>query len=165
MESRDPASGRVAYFLRGALEATSSRARHFHNSKIGRTWQQKSPSGTDGEKSGRWDSNPRRQPWEGCILPLNYARNISSLNKRTYEFSIPGFGQSPGQFLPAAIRCTFVPSCPWPDFMCGHSIGGCSSMARPQQPHRPTWGGDPIVGLYRPQVEVVQAVVREVVKT
>src|SRR4051812_16372692 len=25
-------------------------------------------------KSGRWDSNPRRQPWEGCILPLNYAR-------------------------------------------------------------------------------------------
>src|SRR5436190_24190039 len=27
-----------------------------------------------GQKSGRWDSNPRRQPWEGCILPLNYAR-------------------------------------------------------------------------------------------
>ena len=26
------------------------------------------------EKSGRRDSNPRRQPWEGCILPLNYFR-------------------------------------------------------------------------------------------
>ena len=25
-------------------------------------------------KSGRRDSNPRRQPWEGCILPLNYFR-------------------------------------------------------------------------------------------
>ena|GEM_PF-6194375 len=30
-------------------------------------------------KSGRWDSNPRRQPWEGCILPLNYARSSASL--------------------------------------------------------------------------------------
>ncbi len=27
-------------------------------------------------KSGRWDSNPRRSPWEGDILPLNYTRNI-----------------------------------------------------------------------------------------
>jgi hypothetical protein len=32
------------------------------------------PVRRDGVKSGRWDSNPRRQPWEGCILPLNYAR-------------------------------------------------------------------------------------------
>jgi hypothetical protein len=24
--------------------------------------------------SGRWDSNPRRSPWEGDILPLNYTR-------------------------------------------------------------------------------------------
>ena len=24
--------------------------------------------------SGRRGSNPRRQPWEGCILPLNYVR-------------------------------------------------------------------------------------------
>lgn len=25
-------------------------------------------------KSGRWDSNPRHSPWEGDVLPLNYAR-------------------------------------------------------------------------------------------
>ena len=37
---------------------------------------EKTPSGGDGVKSGRWDSNPRRQPWEGCILPLNYAREL-----------------------------------------------------------------------------------------
>lgn len=24
--------------------------------------------------SGRWDSNPRHQPWQGCTLPLSYAR-------------------------------------------------------------------------------------------
>ena len=36
--------------------------------------QQKTRPARTGRKSGRWDSNPRRQPWEGCILPLNYAR-------------------------------------------------------------------------------------------
>ena len=25
-------------------------------------------------KSGRWDLNPRHQPWQGCALPLSYAR-------------------------------------------------------------------------------------------
>src|SRR6185437_11988541 len=39
--------------------------------------EQKTPSAGMGSKSGRWDSNPRRQPWEGCILPLNYARKIA----------------------------------------------------------------------------------------
>jgi hypothetical protein len=34
--------------------------------------------------SGRWDSNPRRQPWEGCILPLNYARITNPLLTRVY---------------------------------------------------------------------------------
>ncbi len=29
-------------------------------------------------KSGRWDSNPRRSPWEGDILPLNYTRKYLS---------------------------------------------------------------------------------------
>src|SRR5258708_17197105 len=24
--------------------------------------------------SGRWDSNPRPQPWQGCALPLSYTR-------------------------------------------------------------------------------------------
>ena len=27
--------------------------------------------------SGRWDSNPRPQPWQGCALPLSYARILS----------------------------------------------------------------------------------------
>ena len=27
-----------------------------------------------GKWSGRWDSNPRPQPWQGCALPLSYAR-------------------------------------------------------------------------------------------
>jgi SAM-dependent methyltransferase len=26
-------------------------------------------------ESGRRDSNPRRQPWQGCTLPLSYSRN------------------------------------------------------------------------------------------
>ncbi len=26
--------------------------------------------------SGRRDSNPRRQPWQGCTLPLSYSRNL-----------------------------------------------------------------------------------------
>lgn len=38
-----------------------------------------------GWTSGRWDSNPRRQPWEGCILPLNYARD-----RLCNQFSPPG---------------------------------------------------------------------------
>lgn len=32
------------------------------------------PAFTLKKNSGRRDSNPRRQPWEGCILPLNYFR-------------------------------------------------------------------------------------------
>src|SRR6476659_332205 len=36
-------------------------------------------------ESGRWDSNPRRQPWEGCILPLNYARMVALGSTDTYE--------------------------------------------------------------------------------
>ncbi|CCD03582.1 protein of unknown function (plasmid) [Azospirillum baldaniorum] len=27
--------------------------------------------------SGRRDSNPRPQPWQGCALPLSYARNVA----------------------------------------------------------------------------------------
>ncbi len=29
--------------------------------------------------SGRWDSNPRPQPWQGCALPLSYARILSRM--------------------------------------------------------------------------------------
>lgn len=34
--------------------------------------------------SGRRDSNPRRQPWEGCILPLNYFRNMSEFTTNKF---------------------------------------------------------------------------------
>jgi hypothetical protein len=27
--------------------------------------------------SGRWDSNPRPSPWQGDVLPLNYARKTA----------------------------------------------------------------------------------------
>src|SRR6476661_6623673 len=47
------------------------------------------PAGT-GQMSGRWDSNPRRQPWEGCILPLNYAREavliLQGLTNDVFDF-------------------------------------------------------------------------------
>ena len=29
-----------------------------------------------GDWSGRWDSNPRPQPWQGCALPLSYTRTL-----------------------------------------------------------------------------------------
>ena len=32
-----------------------------------------------GKWSGRRDSNPRPQPWQGCALPLSYARDISTV--------------------------------------------------------------------------------------
>ncbi len=31
-------------------------------------------------KSGRRDSNPRPQPWQGCILPLNYFRMTNTIS-------------------------------------------------------------------------------------
>ena len=34
--------------------------------------------------SGRRDSNPRLQPWQGCALPLSYARSI----KRKYFINL-----------------------------------------------------------------------------
>ena len=36
--------------------------------------------------SGRWDSNPRPQPWQGCALPLSYARvgyNLRRVPRKT----------------------------------------------------------------------------------
>ena len=34
------------------------------------------------QKSGRWDSNPRRPAWEADILPLNYARKKTQLSSQ-----------------------------------------------------------------------------------
>ncbi len=53
------------------------------------------------EWSGRWDSNPRPQPWQGCALPLSYARMAPgepdgySLEDRT---RIPGAGNWSGRW-------------------------------------------------------------------
>ena len=33
-------------------------------------------------RSGRWDSNPRPQPWQGCALPLSYARPLRAAPER-----------------------------------------------------------------------------------
>src|SRR5512138_3437584 len=35
--------------------------------------------------SGRWDSNPRPQPWQGCALPLSYARAPSAYYREGRE--------------------------------------------------------------------------------
>ena len=36
---------------------------------------ERSPGPDNSERwSGRWDSNPRPQPWQGCALPLSYTR-------------------------------------------------------------------------------------------
>ena len=39
--------------------------------------------------SGRWDLNPRHQPWQGCTLPLSYTRMtgaiITSFLNKTIE--------------------------------------------------------------------------------
>ncbi len=34
--------------------------------------------------SGRRDSNPRHQPWQGCALPLSYARILFSKSKEEW---------------------------------------------------------------------------------
>ena len=36
--------------------------------------------------SGRWDSNPRLQPWQGCALPLSYARDFTIGEARASGF-------------------------------------------------------------------------------
>lgn len=44
-------------------------------------------------ESGRRDSNPRRQPWQGCTLPLSYSRGRSDVvswgPKAVKDFSVP----------------------------------------------------------------------------
>ena len=91
-------------------------------------------------KSGRRESNPRRQPWEGCILPLNYFRIclyfitkknlykllIYLLIKNTYIFNkretrlvldlLHAHGYSPlslrlSRLIPFAIRICSLRSC------------------------------------------------------
>ena len=37
-------------------------------------YQKASPISTRLLESGRWDLNPRPSPWQGDVLPLNYAR-------------------------------------------------------------------------------------------
>ncbi len=38
------------------------------------------------EWSGRWDSNPRLQPWQGCALPLSYARESRLRRRADHSF-------------------------------------------------------------------------------
>lgn len=64
-----PQAGRLFVWLSFWLYEISQKKTepHFWNSVnrsdfLGKIW------------SGRWDSNPRPQPWQGCALPLSYAR-------------------------------------------------------------------------------------------
>ena len=45
--------------------------------------------------SGRWDSNPRPQPWQGCALPLSYARIICRIAARPETKRAPSRSRSP----------------------------------------------------------------------
>ena len=47
--------------------------------RLGRTLRQR--PNTEGNWSGRRDSNPRPQPWQGCALPLSYARSCVAPNR------------------------------------------------------------------------------------
>src|SRR5262245_35591618 len=42
--------------------------------------------------SGRWDSNPRPQPWQGCALPVSYTRDPAypSALAKTIRFALEG---------------------------------------------------------------------------
>ena len=44
--------------------------------------------------SGRWDSNPRPQPWQGCALPLSYTRETYSVSQ-TVSNKLPLSGDAP----------------------------------------------------------------------
>ena len=35
--------------------------------------------------SGRGDSNPRPQPWQGCALPLSYTRILNQISDLRFE--------------------------------------------------------------------------------
>jgi hypothetical protein len=40
--------------------------------------------------SGRWDSNPRPTPWQGVVLPLNYARiNMPWMTDLSFRPRVP----------------------------------------------------------------------------
>ena len=50
--------------------------------------------------SGRWDSNPRPQPWQGCALPLSYARIICRIAARPETKRAPSRSRSPSAHQP-----------------------------------------------------------------
>ena len=47
------------------------------NRKSPRQWKGASAGVFRGKWSGRGDSNARPQPWQGCALPLSYARSLT----------------------------------------------------------------------------------------
>ena len=62
----------ISQKLREQIEEATDVKRSFTDG--GRTVSEKIDSVSQKNISGRRDSNSRRQPWEGCILPLNYIR-------------------------------------------------------------------------------------------
>src|SRR5262249_43855576 len=54
--------------------------------------------------SGRWDSNPRPQPWQGCALPLSYTRVLREGKQRKL-----GCAASPPMPKPAT-HCNRTPA-------------------------------------------------------
>src|SRR6059036_2923228 len=53
-----------------------------------RTWSGPAPGGgRPTDWSGKRDSNPRLQPWQGCTLPLSYSRQIAPKPERPREYT------------------------------------------------------------------------------
>ena len=58
--------------------------------------------------SGRRELNPRRQPWQGCTLPLSYSRSNSPMGSVNLAIAVDRVNSSP-HFSPAFCcgrRCT-----------------------------------------------------------
>ena len=60
-----------------------------------------------GNWSGRRDSNPRPQPWQGCALPLSYARSGVLEPAVSATGSVKAAASSIGPKAPQAQFCTF----------------------------------------------------------
>ena len=60
--------------------------------------------------SGRRDLNPRRQPWQGCTLPLSYSRKGAGFPQRPrrLHLDVPGVNPSVGAGAMALSQVVFL---------------------------------------------------------
>ena len=93
--------------------------------------------------SGRRDSNPRPQPWQGCALPLSYAR--SELTPATRMHVSAEVRRAPSMLLGAAARLACVSLWPPRRLSIWARTAGC------EREHQKS--GDPGSQRYRTRVD------------